>query len=389
MGRILVVCAQSPYPIVDGARLRTYNMAKILQREHDIHLLIVNRESGDDIETLAEEFSGVTTFSHNSLRQDLHQYGRAGAAFLTGNPIRPAYYRFPDVQQWVDEHAAEFDLCYANYINTVSYIRPYRFVVDFVDSMSQNYAQLGEIHSIPLSCLYTIESRRLRTYERGVARAAENAFVTTTHDMTAMEIQNSITVVPNGVRERYLERSRSIDSDPGRIVFLGRMDYYPNVDAVRYFADEVFPRVRADIENATFVIVGSSPSEEVRALGAREGITVTGFVDEPAEHLELASVVVAPMRYGTGIQNKVLEAMALGKPVVTTPLGAAGINAEHGTDLLVADDAMALYERTISVLSDPGLAASIGDAAREQIADRHTWDAVAPKLLDGIRDVID
>ncbi|WP_372479541.1 glycosyltransferase [Halomicrobium sp. HM KBTZ05] len=389
MGRILVICAQSPYPVVDGARLRTYNTAKILQQEHDIHLLIVNQEPDDDLETLATEFTGVTSFSHESLGHEFTKYGRAGAAFARGNPIRPAYYHFSDVQKWVNEHVGEYDLCYANYVNTVPYVQEDRFVVDFVDSMSHNRAQLAEIHSPPRSWLSTVESRRLNSYERTVAQAAEHSFVTTVHDMTAMGIRNDVTVVPNGVRETYLERPNTVNTDPGRIVFLGRMDYYPNVDAVRYFADEVFPQVRAEVDTASFVVVGSNPSEEVRTLDTREGITVTGFVDEPAEHLELATAVVAPMRYGTGIQNKVLEAMALGKPVVTTSLGAAGISAENGTHLLVADDATAMSERTIAVLTDPQLAASVGGAARERISDQHTWDAVAPQLLDGISEAMD
>jgi glycosyltransferase involved in cell wall biosynthesis len=236
--------------------------------------------------------------------------------------------------------------------------------------------------------LYKTEAKRLKEYERTVAQEAERAFVTTRNDMAAIG-GNNVTVLPNGVQEAYLNRHQSVDCVRGRIVFLGRMDYYPNVDAVRYFADEVFPQIRDNMGAASFMIVGSNPSEEVLTLGARDGINVTGFVDEPAEYLESATVVVAPMRYGTGIQNKVLEAMALGKPVVTTPLGATGIDAEHGTHLFVADGETAMYKWTMKVLTEPKLAADVGEAAHKKILNCYTWDAVAPTLLNGISDIVE
>jgi glycosyltransferase involved in cell wall biosynthesis len=162
------------------------------------------------------------------------------------------------------------------------------------------------------------------------------------------------------------------------------MDYHPNIDAVRYFATEVFPIVRRRHPDAKFVIVGGSPTQRVRKLSQRENVRVTGFVDRPEKYLVRATVVTAPMRYGTGLQNKVLEGMAVGRPVVTTSLGADGIRAEPGRHLLVAETGQEMADTILELFEDPARRLRIGDAARQRIRERYTWEAAAEPLHEGV-----
>ena len=158
------------------------------------------------------------------------------------------------------------------------------------------------------------------------------------------------------------------------------MDYPPNVDAVRWFADHVWPTVRSRVPEVTFDIIGRSPGRAVRELGLRDGICVRGEVDSVREHVENLAVSVAPLRIGRGLQNKVLEAMAASRPVVISSVAAAGIDAEDGKHFLVADDAAAVSERIVRLLRSPSMRKQLGQAARHRIEERYSWDKELAKL---------
>ena len=172
------------------------------------------------------------------------------------------------------------------------------------------------------------------------------------------------------------------------IVFLGKMNYYPNEDSVVYFARQVFPLLRSKLKNVKFIIVGAYPTRRVQALSKIPGVEVTGFVDDPYEYLGRAKVVVAPIRLGAGIQNKILEAMALRKPVVTTSKGARGIaGGADGKHFVVADDPEKMAEKILELLNDPERRREIGQNARALIEERYTWDVIGAELLAEIEKV--
>jgi polysaccharide biosynthesis protein PslH len=159
------------------------------------------------------------------------------------------------------------------------------------------------------------------------------------------------------------------------IVFTGQMDYRPNIDAVIHFANTVFPLIRATRKQAAFAIVGRNPPADVKALAATPGITVTGEVTDPRDWVQAADVVVAPLLLARGIQNKVLEAMALARPVVASGAAAEGIDAQHDRDLLVADTPADQAAAVLALSGDPKRAAAIGNAARQRMVDRYGWSA--------------
>ena len=185
-----------------------------------------------------------------------------------------------------------------------------------------------------------------------------------------------IEVVPNGVdADRFITGSAA-EQNEERIVFVGAMSYAPNIAAVQYFARQVLPLIRSDRPNAEFVIVGRDPAPSVQAL-AGDGVQVTGGVDDVRPYMEEAAVVVVPMQSGSGIKNKVLEALAMERAVVATPLAVEGIAATPGEHLLVASGARELADGVLRLLADPDERRRLGRAGRRLVTDQYTWDACA------------
>jgi sugar transferase (PEP-CTERM/EpsH1 system associated) len=259
-----------------------------------------------------------------------------------------------------------------------------RFVMDFVDVDSakfDDYAQAGGM----LAPLYRREARRLRAFEQAVAaRASTSLFVSEAEArLFALHAGGSAGVLRNGVDLDYFDPQAAYAPIPlageGPVMlFTGQMDYRPNVEAVTRFVRTALPAIRAGRHNARFVIAGRNPSAAVRRLHG-DGVTVTGAVDDMRSWLAAADVVVAPLGIARGVQNKVLEAMAMARPVVASPAALEGIDAEPGRDLLVADDPAGAV---LALLDDRARAATIGGNARRQVEARYRWDACLAPLAE-------
>jgi glycosyltransferase involved in cell wall biosynthesis len=185
--------------------------------------------------------------------------------------------------------------------------------------------------------------------------------------------------VPNGVDLDYFQGDRSNPEDL-TLIFMGIMDYYANVDGVLFFHDEILPRIRKQIPQVTFTILGGNPTPAIRRLGREEGVDVTGYVRDVRPYLNGASVCVVPLRIARGVQNKILEAMAMGVPVVATSRALEGIDAQPGRDILVADGPEEFAHKTAGLLLDRRLQQSISRSARELVEKKYRWDACLQNL---------
>jgi sugar transferase (PEP-CTERM/EpsH1 system associated) len=251
------------------------------------------------------------------------------------------------------------------------------FLMDFVDVDSAKFAAYADGASGPMRRLWRRESKRLATFEREVAgRSAVSLFVSET-EAALFRARTKLSpecvqALENGI-DLDLYRPEPRPDEAPLIVFTGQMDYPPNVEAAAGFAKHAFPIVRAAHPDARFAIVGRKPDPSLSGLG--EGIEVTGAVADVRPWLVRASVVVAPLRIARGVQNKVLEAMAMGRPVVASPQAHEGIEAEAGRDLIVADGWAAEGEAVAALIGDPARAEAIGAAARACVEVRYAWDA--------------
>ena len=386
MANILYLVHRLPYPPNKGDKVRSYHLLKHLARMHRVFL-------GTFIDDPDDEAHVATV---RALCADLHvsrlrpRLARAGSlnALLSGDPLTLRYYRSAAMADWVKQTSRSTHIDAAVIFSSAmaQYVEDFRrlpTLIDFVDVDSAKWTQYAPRHRWPLSWLYRREGRLLLAYERRVASRSVRSFFVTENEAAlfcqqAPECRVRVEAMCNGVDADYFS------SDPSRpspykaaelpVVFTGAMDYLPNVDAVAWFKHEVLPDVLKRWPDARFYIVGRSPTAAVLAL-ASDQVVVTGTVPDVRPYLQHAAAVVAPLRIARGIQNKILEAMSMAKPVIASVECAAAVDAAKGTELLTADNLAAYIAELARVLDAPAAAAAIGRAARQRVVERYSWEA--------------
>jgi sugar transferase (PEP-CTERM/EpsH1 system associated) len=385
MATLLYLVHRLPYPPDKGDKLRSYHLLKHLSAQHRVFVGAFIDDPADRVHlrSLREQCAGLHV---SRLRPRLARL-RSLAALVGGTSLTERYYRDRGMAEWVrqtvqDEHidsAVVFCSSMAQYVEGLPRLR---VLVDFVDVDSVKWTQYAEHRAWPLSWLYRCEGRRLLQAERRIAARASRSFFVTDQEAAlfkrlAPECGAMVEPLGNGVDAAFYspDPRRASPFEPGErpLVFTGAMDYWPNVDAVRWFAEAVLPALRAAHPRLRLHIVGRNPAPAVRAL-AGPAVNVTGTVPDVRPWLQHAAVVVAPLRLARGIQNKVLEAMAMGRPVVASrdcaePIGAprdALLAAAHEQDFVSLVDAL---------LRAPERAAAMGRAARALVQQRFSWGA--------------
>jgi sugar transferase (PEP-CTERM/EpsH1 system associated) len=255
-------------------------------------------------------------------------------------------------------------------------------VMHFGELDSDKWRQYAERSAPPISWVYSREQRTLLEFERRIARSSTENVVCTPLELEVFQRQipgASCVVLRNGVDlERFHPRDNA--PQPGEIVFTGVMNYLPNAEGCAWFVREILPLVRAKRPEARFTIVGSSPTRAVKELAEVPGVSVTGFVPDTRVQLSRAVLAVAPLRIARGIQNKVLEALAMGLPVVGTSPATQGVEGQPGRDFLVADEAPAFAARVVELLERPDEARALGSRGRAFVEANYDWGKVLDPL---------
>jgi sugar transferase (PEP-CTERM/EpsH1 system associated) len=244
-------------------------------------------------------------------------------------------------------------------------------ILDFVDIDSRKWYYLSSAVRFPYSLIYRTESRRLARYENILSERFDYCLVTSSYERSLLTDNSHVAVLPNGVDQQYFS-PQHVPTD-GSIIFTGVMNYFPNSDAVMHFHRHIFPLIRLEFPSIQFIIAGMRPTAQIRKLADRH-TTVTGFVPDIRACLAKAAVCVVPLRIAMGVQNKILEAMAMGVPVVATSIANRGINAVPGEDLLIADDPDRFAAATIRLLQDPYLRQTIRKNAKRFIDRNFRWE---------------
>jgi len=392
VGEILFLAHRIPYPPDKGDKIRSWNMLKWLTGRERVHL----GAFVDDPADMAHEafLRGICASVNLIPVRAAAKPWRALKGFATGQPLSVALLHDAAMTAWVRATLAAnpVDALFAFSGQMAPYILPHtagrRSVMDLVDLDSEKWAQYAAEDRGPRGIVYAREARRLLAFEAEVA-AKVDATLFVSEDEAALfraraEVAGEhVHALSNGVDFDYFSPDAEFARAPIEghdlagplIVFVGAMDYRPNIDAARWFVAQVWPRVREARPEARFLVVGSKPGPETLALGTARGVTVTGRVVDVRPYIAAADVVVAPLRIARGIQNKVLEAMAMARPVLATPQAREGIDAEPGRDLLIEADAPAFATACLALLANPARAAAIGHAARARMEVAYTWDA--------------
>ena len=385
MAKLLFLVHRLPYPPNKGDKVRSYHLLKHLLQRHEVYLgtFVDDPEDEVHVETLAGLCAGLHV---ERLRPRLARLNSLGA-LAAGGSLTERYYRHGALREWVRQTVQDegidtaivFSSSMAPYVENLPGVR---LLVDFVDVDSAKWTQYAQSHPWPLSWLYRLEGQRLLAAERRIAQSAQRSFFVTEAETElfrrlAPECAGRVEPMCNGVDGRYFapDPTRVSPFAAGEVplVFTGAMDYWPNVDAVRWFATQVLPVLRERHPAARLHIVGRSPAPAVQAL-AGEAVSVTGTVPDVRPYLQHAAAVVAPLRLARGIQNKVLEAMAMGQAVVASRTCAEPIGAPD-TVLLPALGVDDFVRQIDGLLADPARACRIGTAARQFVEQRFSWTA--------------
>ncbi len=344
---LLFLAHRIPFPPNKGDKIRSFHLLRHLAARHEIHLGAFVDDPADwqYRDALAPFCKSVKLIPLRPLRARLGSL----AGLLTGEALTLPYYRNRELRQWAADLAASGAVtCGLAFSSPMAQFMPAslsRRVLDMVDVDSDKWTQYAATQRWPLAWVYAREGRKLAEWEARVALDFDATLLVSPAEAALLQrrvpaARHRIGAFENGVDADYFSPARAYPDPyaPGvlGVVFTGAMDYWPNVDAVTWFAERIFPAVRDVVPAAQFTIVGGRPSEAVAALARQPGVVVTGSVPDVRPYLARAACAVAPLRIARGIQNKVLEAMAMARPVVVSAQAAEGIRAEAGRDFDLA-----------------------------------------------------
>lgn len=383
--RILCLTSRLPYPPHRGDRLRAYNFLRQLARSHELHLLsfIARQEEREHAPRLRPYFRTVQLVHQSPLRSALTAAGN----LWRSAPLQASYYRSRAMQQLVDETLAthNFDAAYIHLFRMTPYVANARNlyrIVDLTDVISEEVRRSLTYRSPLWRLLYQLEGPRIAAYERRIARTFEETWLISEADRQILAAgcpDANIHVIPNGVDlERF--HPTGATPQPQSLIFVGHLRVFHNVDAATYLVEEILPLVRRDLPGARLRLVGANPGPAIMRLASAPGVDVAGFVPDLNAALNRAAVFVAPLRFAAGVQNKVLEAMATARPVITSSLVSAGLGAQPDKHLLVADDPTTTAAHVVRLLRDEETRARLGTAARRFVTANYRWEYVAERV---------
>ena len=386
---VLYLCHRFPYPPKRGGKIRPFNMIRHLHEAgHKVTVCSLARSEAE-----AEEGAGIaqhcTAFHMGHVKEPL-QYARMVVRLPLPTPSSMGYFYSPDLAAKVSELLAtqRWDLIFVHCSSVaqyVSHVQGVPKILDFGDMDSQKWLEYAHYKRFPLSLGYTLEGSKMLWAEKRLARQFDLCTATTRAEWQTLNDYGTGAATdwfPNGVDAQFFSPTDGA-YDADTISFIGRMDYYPNQECMQRFCDQVWPLLRAQRPQMKLLIVGADPSPAMTALGGLPGVTVTGSVPDVRPYIRSSALMVAPLAIARGTQNKILEAMAMAVPVVTSSVAAGGVDAEAETHLLVADKPAQIAAAVLRVTQNPAERQRLASAGRERMLSHHAWPR-SMQRLDGI-----
>ena len=386
---VLYVCHRFPFPPKRGGKIRPFNMIRHLTAAgHRVTVCSLTRSQAE-----ADEGQGIAPHCAEQVMGRVSepvQFARMIARLPLTTPSSMGYFysselasevrRLLDSQQW--------DLIFVHCSSVAPYVEHVTDVpkiLDFGDMDSQKWLEYANYKPFPLSFGYWLEGQKMQAAEKRLARRFDMCTATTRAEWRTLDGYGTGAVTdwfPNGVDADFFSPG-SEPYDVETISFIGRMDYYPNQECMARFCKQIWPLLKDKRPAMKLLIVGADPSPEMRALGELPGVTVTGSVPDVRPYIRSSALMVAPLAIARGTQNKILEAMAMGVPVVTSSVAAGGVDAVAGEHLLVADTPEEIATAILRIVGNPGERERLADAGRARVLSHHDW-AGSMRRLDAI-----
>ena len=385
--RVLFIVEEIPWPLDRGDRIRAYHLLKRLGNNHDVTLVCFNREKEfTDKEKVIRSVTNKVVYIPLSKRQMyinvlLHPFlpvtTGARASFSMKNKINElvAQYKYDLVYVYQLKMAWHTGVL----INTP-------VIIDYTDALSLYKKRMSYYCKGITRWWHNFESARLLNYERIALGKCRLGLFASSEDMNYMRqysSKNNIRLLPNGVDTDYFKQSHLVNGK--NLLYFGNLAYPPNVDGLKYFLTSLFPAIKSAVPGCKLYIAGKNIPAWAKSVG---GVVAVGYVEDIREYLRKCAVIVCPLRYGAGTRIKILEAMAAGKPVVSTTLGCEGIRVNAGLDIEVADEPAEFSYKVINLLENAAARESMGRQAAKLVESLYSWTVVADQLNNLLEEIV-
>lgn len=393
--KILYVCHRFPYPPKRGGKIRPFNMIKHLSASHEVTVASLVRSKSEAAE--GADISAYCSAAHMARVANWVQTVRMMARVPTTVPSSMGFFYSRRLARVIRRllRQQRFDLVLVHCSSVAQYVAHVDDVpkiLDFGDMDSQKWLEYARYKPFPLSIGYWLEGMKLQAEERRLAAQFDFCTATTRAEWETLkgyDIGTRSDWFPNGVDCGFFAPS-AVTHDPDTICFVGRMDYYPNQECLFEFCARTLPLLREKRQALNLLIIGAEPSSAVRRLGDLPGVTVTGTVPDVRPYVQSCALMVAPLNIARGTQNKILEAMAMGVPVVASRVAAAGVDAVPGEHFHVGSTPAEYRDAVLRIIGDPMERRRLSESGRARVLSHHSWpnslkrlDAIIEECLDG------
>jgi sugar transferase (PEP-CTERM/EpsH1 system associated) len=379
--KIFVLLSRFPYPLEKGDKLRAYNQIKQLSKNHEIHLCALS-----DIAVEEKYSTALDPYCKSVTIINIKKPGIAAnilKAFVKGKPLQAGYFYSNKAQKIIDGLIDDIkpDHIFCQLIRVAEYVKNKNIpkTIDYQDVFSKGVERRSHTASFYLKPVLKSEYKRLLKYENEVFDLFDNKTIISIpdRDLIPHPDKEKIEVVINGVDTDFFKPMKS--EKEYDLVFTGNMGYPPNVNASLYLANEILPVVRRQNPDITLILAGASPHPDVKALESNN-IRVTGWVEDIREYYAKARIFIAPMQIGTGLQNKLLEAMAMKIPSITSPLANSALEAKPGKEILIGNNPKEFADHIIRLLEDKKIANELAEQGYLFVQNKYNWESATHKL---------
>ena len=388
MKNLLYICSRFPYPLEKGDKLRAFHQIKDLSKNFNIHLVSFTREdlSTENIKQLEPYTSTCRIFKTGS-----EFYWNIIKNGLKGTPFQLSFFQNKEAKKYVKNLVKEqnIDLCFNQLIRVADYSKDLDIpkALDYMDVLSVGVERQSKHKAFPLSLLYKIESKRLSKYEAQLAPQYNLKYIISEQDLALLpeEVIKDTSVLVNGVDDSFFEEYKS--EKKYDICFVGNMSYPPNVLACKFIVNKILPILKKHKPDIKVLLAGASPVKEVKDL-VNENVIISGWMDDIREAYASSSIFIAPLFIGTGLQNKLLEAMAMKTPCITTSLCNNALQALKDEEILIADNEKEFSSHILKLLNNKGFGEQMANKAQNMVRKSYNWKTLTDKLAEDLNNLI-
>lgn len=387
--KLLILCYRAPYPLQSGSEIRMYQFIEVLSKYYEVDVLYLQESDNKEIVELNKICNRVEGFKVSKLLRLL----QAGIGYcFKGWSLQQGYFYSTKMQKWIDEHLDDYSKVLCMHIRSTTYLlnmKPDRLegvdvYFDGIDAISLNYYNSYLASSGIKRLIYRIEYMRMKKVEKQAYTMFKRNILISERDRDYITTELGVNSEPAVIYNYAIDfgYQPQVEKDKCTIAFMGKMNYKPNVDAILHFVNHIYDDLKQAYPQLQLNIIGGSATEEIKALEKKDGIHVCGFVDNPAKLLQEATLVIAPMVSGSGLQNKIIQAMYLACTVVTTKIGADGLTNISGKEIVVAEDDKDMYQKLSYYLDEKNASErmEIGQNARDYVEKTYSYRRIEEQI---------